>query len=157
MDKTQLKQYFEEQTEIIDTTDLQLKFLISFAEALDFYVESTGHNRRSPLKWIGLDSYKPLKFYTFDSRRRIAIVSWKTIQMWYNHPKAFEIVSGKIIRIAQFGKTKALKKFCHYDYFWDEAHKNKPFEKICLQYHKKTKSFKAQKNLLKFNQGEGNE
>ena len=141
MDKTQLKQYFEEQTEIIDTTELQLKFLIGFAEALDFYV----------------DSCAPLKFYTFDSRRRITIVSWKTMQMWYNHPKAFEIVSGKIIRIAQFGKTKELKKFCHHEYFWSEAHKNKPFEKIYLQYHKKTKSFKAQKNLLKFNQGEDNE
>ena len=135
MDKTQLKQYFEEQTKIIDTTELQLKALIEFAQALDFYV----------------DSYKPLKFYTFDSLRQIAIVSWKTIQMWYNHPKAFERVNGKVIKIAQFGKTKTLKKFCHYDYFWDEAHKNKTFEKIYLQYHKKTKSFKAQKNLLKFN------
>lgn len=135
MDKTQLKQYFEEQTEIIDTTELQLKFLIGFAEALDFYI----------------DSYKPLKFYTFDSRRRITIVSWKTMQMWYNHPKAFERANGKVIKIAQFGKIKTLKKFCYYDYFWDEVHKNKPFEKIYLQYHKKTKSFKAQKNLLKFN------
>lgn len=135
MGKTQLKQYFEDQTEIIETTELQLKALLEFAEALDFYV----------------DSYKPLRFYTFDSRRRITIVSWKTMQMWYNRPEAFEIVSGKVIRIAQFGKTKELKRFCYYDYFWEEAHKNKPFEKIFLQYNKKTKSFKAQKNLLKFN------
>ena len=135
MGKTQLKQYFEEQTEIIDTTGLQQEALISFAEALDFYV----------------DSYKPLKFYTFYSWRRIAIVSWKTMQMWYNHPEAFERVNGKIIRIAQIKESIALKMFCHHEYFWTEAHKNKPFEKIYLQYHKKTKSFKAQKNLLKFN------
>lgn len=141
MDKIQLKQYFEDQTEIIDTAELQLKALIEFAEALDFHV----------------DSYKPLKFYTFDSRRRITIVSWKTMQMWYNHSEAFERVNGKVIRIAQIKKNIALKMFCHYDYFWDEVHKNKPFEKIYLQYHKKTKSFKAQKNLLKFNQGEDNE
>lgn len=142
-----LEAYFECQSEIVDTTSLQTVALWEFANALGFRTD---------------DSINDNRFYHVSSTKRKTFVSWKTVQLWYNYPKAFEIVSGKIIRISQLGRTgmgrpNELKKFCQYDYFWNEAHKNKPFEKIYLQYHKKTKSFKAQKNLLKLNKANDNQ
>ena len=148
-----LEAYFEGQSEIVDTTSLQTIALWEFANALGFRTDDAVND---------FQCLQRNRFYHISSTKRKTFISWKTVQSWYNYPKAFEIVSGKVIRISQLGKTRMersneLKKFCNYDYFWNEAHRNKPFEKIYLQYHKKTKSFKAQKNLLKLNKTNDNQ